>query len=170
MVKAPLSIFLAKFTEGLFFAYTYTKWIQVFCTKPMRFLNPRSQAVFLNFPTNPNEERHRWCRSLSCISSLYYVKKCVSNTLRRTFCIKRVVFSSFVPNFDEMIKKLVRFDWAMKKMLRHKATHRTVLQVKMERSGQRWSNGGCDNMIKLRDAYRSQKYLLVTDIIKKMSA
>ena len=50
------------------------------------------------------------------------------------------------------------------------SAHRTVLQVRMKRSGQRWSNGGCDNMIKLRVAYRSQKFFLVTDILKKMSA
>jgi hypothetical protein len=50
------------------------------------------------------------------------------------------------------------------------AAHRTVLQVRMKRSGQRWANQGCDNMIKLRVAHRSQKFSLVTQILKNTAA
>lgn len=46
------------------------------------------------------------------------------------------------------------------------AAHRTVLQVRMKRSGQRWVNQGCDNMIRLRVAYKSDKFHLVTDLLK----
>lgn len=47
------------------------------------------------------------------------------------------------------------------------SAHRTVLQARMKRSGQRWSDGGCDALIKLRVAYRSGKEKLVTDVLKK---
>lgn len=50
------------------------------------------------------------------------------------------------------------------------SAHRTVLQVRMKRSGQHWSEGGCDNMIKLRVAYRSGKFGLITQIFKKQAA
>jgi hypothetical protein len=50
------------------------------------------------------------------------------------------------------------------------AAHRTLLQVRMKRSGQRWANHGCDNMIKLRVARRSQKFSLVTQILKNTAA
>lgn len=46
------------------------------------------------------------------------------------------------------------------------AAHRTVLQVRMKRSGQRWVDTGCDNMIRLRVAYKSGKFKLVTDLLK----
>ena len=47
------------------------------------------------------------------------------------------------------------------------SAHRTVLQVRMKRSGQRWSETGCDKMIQLRVAYRSGKAKLITDIFRK---
>ena len=50
------------------------------------------------------------------------------------------------------------------------SAHRTVLQVRMKRSGQHWSENGCDNMIKLRVAYRSDKFDLITQIFKKQAA
>jgi len=50
------------------------------------------------------------------------------------------------------------------------SAHRTVLQVRMKRSGQHWSENGCDNMIKLRVAYRSEKFDLITQIFKKQAA
>lgn len=46
------------------------------------------------------------------------------------------------------------------------AAHRTVLQVRMKRSGQRWVNQGCDNMVRLRVAYKSDKFHLVSDLLK----
>lgn len=46
------------------------------------------------------------------------------------------------------------------------AAHRTVLQVRMKRSGQRWVDIGCDNMVRLRVAYKSGKFDQVTDLLK----
>lgn len=46
------------------------------------------------------------------------------------------------------------------------AAHRTVLQVRMKRSGQRWANAGCDNMVRLRVAYKSSKFDQVTNLLK----
>jgi hypothetical protein len=50
------------------------------------------------------------------------------------------------------------------------SAHKTVLQVRMKRSGRHWSEGGCDNMIKLRVAYRSEKFGLITQIFIKQAA
>lgn len=50
------------------------------------------------------------------------------------------------------------------------AAHRTVLQVRMKRSGQHWSETGCDNMIKLRVACRSRKIQLISNVFKKIAA
>jgi hypothetical protein len=50
------------------------------------------------------------------------------------------------------------------------SAHRTLLQVRMKRSGQRWSDEGCDKMIKLRVALRSQKFGLITNIFRKCAA
>lgn len=50
------------------------------------------------------------------------------------------------------------------------SAHRTLLQVRMKRSGQRWSEDGCDKMIKLRVALRSQKFDLITNIFRKSAA
>lgn len=45
------------------------------------------------------------------------------------------------------------------------AAHRTVLQVRMKRSGQRWADTGADNMIRLRVAYKSNKFHLVSKLL-----
>ena len=50
------------------------------------------------------------------------------------------------------------------------AAHRTVLQVRMKRSGQRWVNAGCDRMIRLRVAYKSGKFDLVSGLLKTPQA
>ena len=49
------------------------------------------------------------------------------------------------------------------------SAHRTLLQVRMKRSGQRWSDAGCDALVKLRVAYRSGKGKLVTEVLKKIA-
>jgi hypothetical protein len=49
------------------------------------------------------------------------------------------------------------------------SAHRTVLQARMKLSGQRWSDGGCDAVVKLRVAYRSGKQALVTRVLKKQA-
>jgi hypothetical protein len=50
------------------------------------------------------------------------------------------------------------------------SAHRTVLQTRMKRSGQRWSNGGCDAMVKMRVAYRSGKESLIRNVFIKQAA
>lgn len=50
------------------------------------------------------------------------------------------------------------------------AAHRTVLQVRMKRSGQGWVNLGCDNMVRLRVAYKSGKFAQVTNLLKTNQA
>ena len=50
------------------------------------------------------------------------------------------------------------------------SAHRTVLQSRMKRSGQRWSDQGCDTMVKLRVAYRSGKASLITNALLKQAA
>jgi hypothetical protein len=47
------------------------------------------------------------------------------------------------------------------------SAHRAVLQVRMKRSGQRWSERGCDKMLKLRVAYRSGKTNLITNTLRR---
>ncbi len=47
------------------------------------------------------------------------------------------------------------------------AAHRSVLQVRMKRSGQRWSERGCDKMVLLRAAYKSGKFDLITDLFRQ---
>ncbi|MDP8935157.1 MAG: UPF0236 family protein [Cyanobacteriota bacterium] len=47
------------------------------------------------------------------------------------------------------------------------AAHRTLLQVRMKRSGQRWSERGSDRMILLRAAYKSEKFHLITDLFRQ---
>ena len=49
------------------------------------------------------------------------------------------------------------------------AAHRTVLQVRMKRSGQRWSERGCDRMVLLRAAYKSEKFDLITDLFRQQN-
>ena len=50
------------------------------------------------------------------------------------------------------------------------SAHRTVLQTRMKRSGQRWSKDGCDAMIKLRITYKSGKESLVKNVLSKQAA
>lgn len=50
------------------------------------------------------------------------------------------------------------------------AAHKAVLQVRMKRSGQRWADRGCDNMVRLRVAHHSGKFSLVTDLLKARQA
>ncbi len=50
------------------------------------------------------------------------------------------------------------------------AAHRTVLQVRMKRSGQRWVDTGCDHMVRLRVAHKSGKFDLVTGLLKTTQA
>jgi hypothetical protein len=50
------------------------------------------------------------------------------------------------------------------------SAHLAVLQVRMKRSGQRWSERGCDKMLKLRVAYRSGKADLITSTFRKAKA
>ena len=47
------------------------------------------------------------------------------------------------------------------------AAHRTLLQVRMKRSGQRWSERGSDRMILLRAACKSEKFHLITDLFRQ---
>jgi hypothetical protein len=37
----------------------------------------------------------------------------------------------------------------------------------MKRSGQRWSERGCDRMVLLRAAYKSEKFHLITDLFRQ---
>lgn len=50
------------------------------------------------------------------------------------------------------------------------AAHRAVLQVRMKRSGQRWADQGCDNLVRLRVAHQSGKFSLVTELLKAQQA
>ncbi len=46
------------------------------------------------------------------------------------------------------------------------SAHRTVLQVRMKRSGQRWANHGCDNMIKLRLIMKNSQQEEIRKVLK----
>ena len=46
------------------------------------------------------------------------------------------------------------------------AAHRTLLQVRLKRSGQRWSNDGLDRLVRLRSALKSPQRHLLTDLFK----
>ena len=50
------------------------------------------------------------------------------------------------------------------------AAHRTLLQIRLKRSGQRWSNGGLDRLVRLRSALKSPQLHLLTDLFKKTAA
>lgn len=50
------------------------------------------------------------------------------------------------------------------------SAHRTLLQARMKRSGQRWSEHGADNMIKLRTAVMSKKMELVYNLFRNKAA
>lgn len=47
------------------------------------------------------------------------------------------------------------------------SAHRTLLQARMKRSGQRWANTGCDHMIKLRLAYQNNRCDLIQNLLKR---
>lgn len=47
------------------------------------------------------------------------------------------------------------------------SAHRTVLQVRMKRSGIRWADTGCDNMVKLRVAFKNGQRNVIKDVLKK---
>ena len=46
------------------------------------------------------------------------------------------------------------------------AAHRTLLQVRLKRSGQRWSNDGLDRLVRLRSAIKSPQRSLLTNLFK----
>lgn len=46
------------------------------------------------------------------------------------------------------------------------SAHRTVLQVRMKRSGQRWANHGCDNLIKLRLIMKNNQQEVIRKVLK----
>jgi hypothetical protein len=50
------------------------------------------------------------------------------------------------------------------------AAHRTLLQVRLKRSGQRWSNDGLDRLVRLRSALKSPQTHLLIDLFKKATA
>lgn len=50
------------------------------------------------------------------------------------------------------------------------AAHRTLLQVRLKRSGQRWSNHGLDRLVRLRSALKSPQTHLLTDLFKRPTA
>ena len=50
------------------------------------------------------------------------------------------------------------------------AAHRTLLQVRLKRSGQRWSNDGLDRLVRLRSALKSPQRHLLTDLFKNPPA
>ena len=47
------------------------------------------------------------------------------------------------------------------------AAHRTVVQCRMKRSGQRWSPKGAQNMLNLRVTYMSDQWHKIIDLIQK---
>ena len=50
------------------------------------------------------------------------------------------------------------------------SSHRTLLQTRMKRSGQRWCDEGCDAMVKLRVVYRSGKESIIRKVLMKQAA
>jgi hypothetical protein len=50
------------------------------------------------------------------------------------------------------------------------ASHRTVVQSRMKKSGQRWSNYTAQNMLNLRVAFKSERWDIVVDKIKNAAA
>ena len=50
------------------------------------------------------------------------------------------------------------------------AAHRTLLQVRLKRSGQRWSNNGLDRLVRLRSALKSPQRHLLTNLFKNPPA
>jgi hypothetical protein len=50
------------------------------------------------------------------------------------------------------------------------AAHRTVVQCRLKRSGQRWSENGAQNMLNLRVAYMSNQWHKIVNLIQKTTA
>ncbi len=50
------------------------------------------------------------------------------------------------------------------------AAHRTLLQVRLKRSGQRWSNDGLDRLVRLRSALKSPQSHLITELFQNAAA
>jgi hypothetical protein len=50
------------------------------------------------------------------------------------------------------------------------AAHRTLLQVRLKRSGQRWSNDGLDRLVRLRSALKSPQRHLITQLFQNTAA
>ena len=50
------------------------------------------------------------------------------------------------------------------------AAHRTLLQVRLKRSGRRWSNDGLDRLVRLRSALKSPQHHLLTNLFKNSPA
>ncbi len=50
------------------------------------------------------------------------------------------------------------------------ASHRTVVQKRMKKSGQVWSNKGAQKMLNLRVAFKSERWNIVIDLVKKNAA
>ncbi len=49
------------------------------------------------------------------------------------------------------------------------STHRTLLQVRMKRSGQRWANDSCANMIILRLSCKNHQSDIIRDHFEKVA-
>lgn len=50
------------------------------------------------------------------------------------------------------------------------AAHRTLLQVRMKRSGQRWSEAGGDRLIRLREVVQNHQFQRIIDLLRKANA
>ncbi len=48
------------------------------------------------------------------------------------------------------------------------AAHRSVVQCRMKRSGQRWSDEGAQAMLNLRAAFKSERWNLVTERLSQL--
>jgi hypothetical protein len=83
------------------------------------------------------------------------------------------VAEKLIPYFknhkDKMDYKLYRSKGWMIGSGPIESAHRTVLQVRMKRSGQRWAEVGCDNLIKLRLVYKNSRSKLVKQALKNVS-
>lgn len=50
------------------------------------------------------------------------------------------------------------------------ASHRSVVQERMKKSGQRWSNEGARKMLNLRVCFKSQRWQLIVDQVNRIAA
>lgn len=83
----------------------------------------------------------------------------------QTELISYIEKNSFRMKYDEYRKKGLMISSGP-----IESAHRTVLQSRMKRSGQRWSDSGCDAMIKLRVAFQSGKNSLITNTFFNQAA